>query len=254
MSKHRIGYITFGVLSLLYYLGILQFGWSYKILFLFLVVWLLMVIFGSFMLQSNYHLKAISKVKTNQPFIAITFDDGPTEFTQEILKLLSKHQAKATFFLVGKKAKEQPDLVKTISDNGHQIGNHSYSHSNYIGFLSTRKVLSEIQKTDDVLHEILGSKPQLFRPPFGVTNPAYNRALSKTKHKVIGWNVRSLDTVIKDDEIIFNRVKDKIKPGNIFLFHDTSKKTVRVLEQLLIEIENKGFKPVTVDELLNTEQ
>jgi peptidoglycan/xylan/chitin deacetylase (PgdA/CDA1 family) len=90
-----------------------------------------------------------------------------------------------------------------------------------------------------------------FRPPFGVTNPMIAKAVSKTKHHVIGWNIRSLDTVYENENIIFERVKNKIKPGGIILLHDTSQKSVNVLERLLLFLKTENYSIVSVDKLLN---
>jgi peptidoglycan/xylan/chitin deacetylase (PgdA/CDA1 family) len=91
---------------------------------------------------------------------------------------------------------------------------------------------------------------RLFRPPFGVTNPNIARAVTKTNQIVIGWNIRSLDTVIESQNAILNRIKNRVKPGGIILLHDTSDKTVLVLEQLLLFLQSEGYQTVTIEELL----
>src|SRR5690554_5195095 len=98
MSKHQIGYTVFGAFTLLYVYGYIVNGWSLLYYISFFVLWFLLVVYGSFFIRSNYHLKAISKVKTQDNFVAITFDDGPTEYTEKVLDLLKKEHHKATFF------------------------------------------------------------------------------------------------------------------------------------------------------------
>ena len=129
------------------------------------------------------------------------------------------------------------------------MGNHSYSHSNFFDFYRKNRLVEEIQKTDALIESISRKKPQFFRPPYGVTNPSIRRALEVTKHKVIGWNIRSLDGIIKDEKIIFDRIKKRIAPGGIVLLHDTSH-TVRVLERLMLYLEENEYKVVSIEALL----
>ncbi|HKX85627.1 MAG TPA: polysaccharide deacetylase family protein [Flavobacterium sp.] len=216
------------------------------------VFFLGMTSWGSFDIRLNYFLKAYhSNPNEKQRRIALTFDDGPHEMTEEVLNLLQKFNAKATFFCIGTQIEKHPDILKRAITEGHVVGNHTYSHSNSIGFFSTAKVLAEIEKNDVLLANAVGRKIKLFRPPFGVTNPNIARAVSKTGHHVIGWNIRSLDTLNIDENAIFERVKKRIQPGGIVLLHDTSLKTVTVLERLLLFLQSENYEMVTIDTLLN---
>lgn len=218
---------------------------------LFILIWILITVLGSFQIKMNYHLKSLNHnySQTNN-FVSITFDDGPNpEFTPKVLELLKKHRAKATFFIIGKNAEKYPELVKEIENSGHIIGNHSYSHSNKFGFFSTSKIVWEIKKTDKVLESIIGKKPLIFRPPFGVTNPNIKKALKQTNHYSIGWSKRSLDTTSLSEETIFKKVSDQLKPGDVILLHDQNKKTIAVLERLLLFLEQHQLKSVSVDQL-----
>ena len=170
--------------------------WLYLLLGLF---WVIFTIIGSFNIMWNYHLKAFNSANISEKKIVLTFDDGPNEeFTPEILKLLQKYNATATFFCIGKQIEKHPELVQKIISQGHLIGNHSFSHSNFFDFYDSKKVLAELQKTNELVFKITGKMMNFFRPPFGVTNPAIAKAIRQSKHQVIGWNVRSLDTVIKN--------------------------------------------------------
>jgi peptidoglycan/xylan/chitin deacetylase (PgdA/CDA1 family) len=207
---------------------------------------------GSFDIRLNYFTKAFSsKPKSASKEIALTFDDGPHEMTEKVLDLLKQFNVKATFFCIGKQIENNPELFKRIIADGHLVGNHSYSHSENFGFFSTQKVLDEITKTNKLVQQLSGLKMYLFRPPFGVTNPMIAKAISTTKHHVIGWSIRSLDTVYENENIIFERVKNKIKPGGIILLHDTSQKSVNVLERLLLFLKSENYSIVSVDKLLN---
>jgi len=250
MSKHQIGYTVFGAFTLVFVYGYIVNGWSLIYYFTFFLLWFLLVLYGSFFIRTNYHLKAISKVNTHKNIVAITFDDGPTEFTDKVLNLLNKDKHKATFFCVGNRIENLPVTTKRIAEEGHLIGNHTYSHSKQIGFKNTKGLVEELNTTDRLIEEITGRLPVYFRPPFGVTNPNIMRAIRRTKHIVIGWNVRSLDTVLEDEEKILSRIKRQVKPGSIILLHDTSEKSIHVLERLLIYLNDNSYRSVTIDELI----
>ena len=230
------------------YFNISVFAYLFVILF-----WLITASIGSFNITWNYHLKAYNAaLNSKEKHIAITFDDGPnTEFTPQILKILKSYNAKATFFCIGKHIEQHPDIIKEIINDGHTIGNHSYSHSPFFDFYGKRKVIAEIKKTDDVIEKLIGKKMNLFRPPYGVTNPSISKAIKQTTHKVIGWNIRSLDTVKNNEQEILNRIKNKIAPGSVILLHDSKAITVNVLEQLLLFLQENNYKPVTVNTLFN---
>ena len=250
MSKHQIGYTIFGAFTLIYVFGFITDGWSLLFYFLFFLAWFSLLILGSFVIRINYHVKAISRVQTNEKVVALTFDDGPTEFTTEVLNLLKSYNFKATFFCIGNKIKQHPEILENCFKEGHVIGNHTYSHSNLTGFLSKQKMVEEITQTDEMIESVIGAAPKYFRPPFGVTNPSIMRAVKKTGHTVIGWNIRSLDTVKNQEDKILSRIVKQIRPGSIILLHDTSKKSIHVLERLLNYIVENNFRCITVEELL----
>ncbi len=219
-------------------------------LFLVLILWFLFTAWGSFDIRLNYFTKAHSQHFTSDKIMALTFDDGPTLYTPGILDLLKKHGIKATFFCVGHHVKTYPEITQRIYNEGHTIGNHTYSHQNTFGVMTVKEVIEEIESTNQIIYSVVGVRPKLFRPPFGVTNPRIAQAIQTTKHTVIGWNIRSLDTVFKESETIFKRVQKKLQPGGIILFHDTSQKTITVLEQLLPYVKTQNYSFTTVDRLL----
>jgi len=223
--------------------------WVYPIV---LVFWFLVSLCGSFFIRWNYHFTSLhSNKNTSQNQVSLTFDDGPnTEFTPRVLELLKQYNAKATFFLIGKHAKKYPQLVQDILKQGHSIGNHTYSHTNDFGFFGTSKVVKELQTANKVIEKITGFKMKLYRPAFGVTNPSIQEAVQQLKINSIGWNVRSLDTTHRSEEAILKRITNKVSKGDIILLHDTSYKTVEVLERLLLFLQVNNLKSVTVEELL----
>lgn len=215
-------------------------------LFLAAIVW------GSFEIRLNFFLKSLSK--TTDPdgkIIALTFDDGPTELTPQFLKTLKNADAKATFFCIGKQIEKHPDILAKILTDGHEIGNHTYSHLNRTGFMSINEMVSEIASCDAALEKAAHIKTTLYRPPFGVTNPNIAKAVRKTGKISVGWSVRSLDTVIQNEQQIASRVLRSVRPGSIILMHDTTQKSLKALQILLLNLKQQGYRFVTVSSLLN---
>lgn len=252
MLRHK--YIKWFFIALLTFLWYAYFSRKLPLFLIFIaiIVWLGITAWGSFDIRLNYFLKAhSSNKKNNRNLFALTFDDGPTEITPEILNLLEKYNQKATFFCIGKQIEKYPETAKIIVGQGHIIANHTYSHTNKMGFLPKKEVFNEIASTQNIIQQITGKIPNLFRPPFGVTNPNIAWACKENRVEVIGWNVRSLDTIIESEDKILSRILDRFEKGSIILLHDTSTKTLNVLERLLIIMEKKQIQSVTVDELLN---
>ncbi|TDX13558.1 polysaccharide deacetylase family protein [Flavobacterium sp. S87F.05.LMB.W.Kidney.N] len=217
-----------------------------------ILIWLGINAFGSARISSHYHVKAFcNNPYETQKKIALTFDDGPSEYTLEVLALLKKYNAKATFFCIGKNIEKHPEIVKQIIEEGHLVGNHSYSHSKFFDFYNAKQIQEEIEITDALLEKYTFKKINFFRPPYGVTTPSIRRALNVTGHKTIGWNIRSLDGGTKNKELIFNRIIQRVSPGGIVLLHDTASHSVLVLEQFLQFLEQNNYEVISIEELLN---
>ena len=212
------------------------------------------VVWGSFDIQLGYFVNSVINKRTKIKEVALTFDDGPTEFTPKFLDLLKENNIKATFFCIGKQIDKHPETFRRMIAEGHSIGNHTFSHSNNTGFLSTSKMITEIEKCDEVILKIGNIKTNLYRPPFGVTNPNIAKAIKKTNKKSIGWNVRSLDTVIDDEKKILKKVTKNLKKGSIILLHDTSTKTYNVLVELLLFLEREKYSTFTIDTIIKSEK
>lgn len=224
--------------------------WWYGLLFL---LWISIMALGSFSLSWNFYLDAFTgKKNLKEKKVAITFDDGPNpKFTLEVLKILERYHAKATFFCIGHRIEAYPEVLKAISKNGHEIGNHSFSHDVMIDFNSTDQWLEDIKLADNSIRQVIGQKTKIFRPPFGVTTPKLAKALAITKHQVIGWNIRSYDTVIRSPERIAKNITRQIHPGAVILLHDQQPNILPVLEHLLQFLQKNDYKTLTIDELLN---
>ena len=227
-----------------------EISWVYLIYIL--IIWISITAWGCFDIRSNYFVKAFSSnKKVSQNHIALTFDDGPTPFTETVLDLLEVYQQKATFFCIGKQVQKYPELAKRIVNEGHVIANHTWTHTSKMGFLSKRDVVKEIETTQKVIERVTQYNVRLFRPPFGVTNPNIAKACSESGVEVVGWNIRSLDTVIASDNKILKRITSRLEKGSIVLLHDTSLKTCNTLEQLLQVMKKQKMQSVTVAQLLN---
>ncbi|ELI6454940.1 polysaccharide deacetylase family protein [Flavobacterium psychrophilum] len=244
----NIVFLTLFALLLLFSFFVTVHWWFFLILF---AIRFVILVVGSSFIQLGFHLQAYcNNPLEKEKNIALTFDDGPHEMTLLVLDVLKKHNAKATFFCIGKNAEKHPEIIKQIISEGHIVGNHSYNHSRLFDFYRKDKLVEEIVQTDALIKKISGKKTILFRPPFGVTNPSIKKALQVTKHHVIGWNVRSLDGVIKNEKLVFNRIKKLISPGGIVLLHDTSLQSVNALEQLLQFVEENKYKVISLEQLL----
>lgn len=252
MITHKNISIFFILLLLLMFLG--NFLMPINVWFYWAVIflWIGINAFGSSRISSNYHVKAFcNNPLEKEKKIALTFDDGPSIYTLEVLELLKKFNAKAIFFCIGKNIETHPEIIEKVIEEGHLVGNHSYSHSKFFDFYNAKQITEELQKTDQLLEKFTSKKINFFRPPYGVTTPSIRRALKITGHKVIGWNIRSLDGGTTDVELILNRIKKRVSPGGIVLLHDTGKHSVLVLEQFLQFLQQNNYQVVPIEELLN---
>ena len=239
-------FILFYIIGNLIICGFQGGFWVYFGLF---IIFLVFVINGVSDIQFDYFLKSINKKRTRQKEVALTFDDGPTEFTPQFLDILKENNIKATFFCIGKQIEKYPEIFRRITDEGHCVGNHSYTHSNSIGWKSTSEMILEIENADQEI-EKFGINTNLYRPPFGITNPNIARAIKKTNKISIGWNVRSFDTTTDNEKKILQRITKNINKGSIVLMHDTSQKTYIVLVDLLLFLKSKKYTTFTIDDSL----
>lgn len=215
------------------------------------ILFLSLVVLGSFLIQWKFFIESKNHGASKGNKISLTFDDGPHEvYTRKVLDILDKYNAKATFFCIGEKLQKSPALANEIINRGHSIGNHSYRHQYNFPMFTTKKIIDEIEKTNAVIEIVAGIKANLFRPPFGVTNPRIARAIKQFQMEVIGWNVRSYDTVDNDTEKVVKRVTKKLKAGGIVLLHDDRENIPNILEEILLYMQQQKLKSVCVEDLL----
>lgn len=217
------------------------------------VLYLTKLFLGSTLIGLNFYFFSYCKTKTNEKVIALTFDDGPHPvITPKLLDILEKHEAKATFFCLGKNIAENNSITKQTDKNGHLIGNHTFTHSKWFDLFSAKKMAAEIKATNKEIEHTIGKKPALFRPPYGVTNPSLKKALEKTNMFSIGWSLRSFDTV-RDKQKVLNKLKSKTKAGGVVLLHDTDEKIIPIIDEYLVWLKTNQFKIVSLDKLFNIE-
>lgn len=190
--------------------------------------------------------------KTGGQKIALTFDDGPhPHYTAEILDLLAKWEVHATFFVIGKNAEAHPELVRRMAAEGHEIGNHTYSHPRLRG-IGFEELAAEISKNRTLLAALTGTAPTLFRPPEGVTNPNVLAIAEAAPCRVVLWSIDTRDWALRPAGEIVRSVLHDVKDGDIILFHDYvvgKSPTPTALRLLLPRLVEMGYSFVTVSEL-----
>lgn len=180
--------------------------------------------------------------------LAITFDDGPSYFTDEILEALANAEAAATFFLVGRFVNTFPDEARRIADAGHEIGLHSHTHPRMTS-LGEGSIKREFRLSRQAIREHTGVEAQLYRPPFGLHSARVGRI---AKAPVIMWDVDPQDWRVRSQRVIYERVLSRVQPGSIVLLHELEE-TASALPALLSALAERGFHFVTVSELLGAD-
>jgi peptidoglycan/xylan/chitin deacetylase (PgdA/CDA1 family) len=185
--------------------------------------------------------------------LALTYDDGPSpEVTPSLLSCLDEHGARATFFVLGREAERHPELVARIAAEGHELGNHAYSHTRGEK-LGDDDVLAEIRRTGELVEAAAGSTPVLFRPPFGVDRLRATRLARRLGLRTVLWSVDSGDWRGLSAAEVADRVIARVRPGAVVLLHDGGRSAPVSLEAtrvFLPELRARGFELATASELL----
>lgn len=188
-----------------------------------------------------------SSMEREAPKIALTFDDGPSSHcTGRLLDGLKERGVKATFFLIGKNAKENPELVKRLDEEGHLIGNHTYNHVE-ITRLSDEEAKKELMDTDAVISSITGKHVEYMRPPFGVWQDELEKELDVMP---VLWSIDPLDWTTKNVDEIVNKVVTEAEENDIILLHDCYDSSVDAAIRIIDILQERGFEFVTADELI----
>lgn len=195
--------------------------------------------------------KIIRQVPTTHKVVAFTFDDGPHPgTTPELLKVLREKGVKATFFILGRNAEVYGDLLKQVIADGHEIGNHGYSHQ-FLHQISLEQYLAEVERNELILAQV-GVKPVFFRPPGGGYNDLLVNKLQEKGYTTVMWTVDTRDWSRPSVSQVVKTASENVKPGSIFLFHDGQDKmpTPQAVGQLIDQFRAQGYQFVTMSELL----
>lgn len=193
-----------------------------------------------------------SRCETKLPLIAITFDDGPDPvLTPRLLDLLKQRGIHATFFLVGKNAAAFPDVVRRIVEEGHEVGNHSWSHP-LLTQLGQESVDSQLRRTHDAIVKACGTAPLLYRPPYGAVRLSQRTRIEKTfGYPAILWDVDPQDWQHpRSAQKVYDRIHSQTRPGSIILCHDIHETTVAAMPATLDDLTARGFRFATVTQLI----
>ncbi|MDF1592781.1 MAG: polysaccharide deacetylase family protein [Desulfobacterales bacterium] len=197
----------------------------------------ILCIAAPFFPRFSFYLPIISRGTPDKKAVALTFDDGPDPLsTLPLLDLLRKHRAPATFFVTGRKAAEHPEIMKAILDQGHSVGNHSYTHNNLVMFRSCKTIIREIEAAQNVLNDF-GVLALAFRPPVGITGPRLGPALVKTDRYIVNFSCRALDGGNRWIKGLSKKILKQVGPGDIVLLHDVRPHPPYALNDWLKEME-----------------
>lgn len=213
---------------------------------------------GTFAPTSGLWGPVISRGLSNNPAsVSLTFDDGPLpDATEQILDLLGELSVKATFFVIGSAARRCPRIVRRMHDEGHLLGNHTFSHA-AAGFMRGPLFWRrEVARTDEVIEQIIGRRPRLFRPPLGIKTP-FTMWGAGPAHVTVTWTRRAFDGVTTTSQQILDRLVSRSRPGEILALHDgvgpqsrrDPSATVNAIRPLIEGLRARGIEPLRLDVL-----
>jgi peptidoglycan/xylan/chitin deacetylase (PgdA/CDA1 family) len=187
---------------------------------------------------------------SDQKRIALTFDDGPhSVITPKVLEVLRSNEVKATFFVLGNQVKKNPKILAQEVAEGHEIGNHTYSHR-LLTSMTTNLIQSEFFDTQHLIKNAVGFEPELFRPPYGVYRASTKTLLLENHmNTIVLWSIDPEDWKSRDSEKVFNIITNKVQNGSIILCHDIYPTTLNMLPNLIHELKSRGFELVTISQL-----
>lgn len=189
--------------------------------------------------------QTVNYIDTSKPVVALTFDDGPSIYTEEILNTLKKYNSNATFFVLGNKIDNYSNIIIKMYENGNEIGNHSYNHR-WLTKLSTDEQKEQINKTQEIIEKYTGYTPIYMRPTYGSINKKLRENINL---EVVLWSVDTKDWKYKNIDTIVNNALTNVKDGSIILMHDTHERTSEAVKKLVPKLIEKGYQLVTISEL-----
>jgi len=192
-----------------------------------------------------------NSVETDQKVLAMTFDDGPhPELTPKLLDILKERGIKATFYVIGRSAAQYPEIMKRMIDEGHEVGNHTWTHP-WLTRISTSRVKSEMSQTADIIEKTTGRRAATMRPPYGAINTRLRQLFTdELDLPVVMWSVDPLDWRRPGSSVVASRLVNGAHPGAILLAHDIHPGTISAMPSAFDQLTAKGYRFVTVSELL----
>ena len=219
-----------------------------------ILIMALFTIWGMMNFNNLTNFFGVNRANTEDKIVALTYDDGPNPpYTNQLLDVLVRYNAKGTFFAIGQNIEKYPDVVRLMKQSGSELANHSYSHPDML-FKPNEFLQSEIEKTDSLLQQLGVQNTIHFRPPWGRRFIGLPLMISQMKKKLIMWDIDSQDYFDEHTpEVIANRVIEGIRPGAIVVMHDgggNRSRTVVATEMIIKSLQPQGYQFKTVSELL----
>ena len=236
-----------------------------------IVLWIIFALVFVFGLFTVFYDQAVLvrrhtfyKADITEKVVALTFDDGPSPiWTPKILDALKESGIKATFFMLGEYVAKYPDVARRVVAEGHEVENHTYDH-HVLLYYKEEELVQEIRQAEEVIREVTGKTTKLFRPPKAWVTENEKRDIRDLGYEVVLWTLNSKDWVSFDDKYIIRYIVKNIQPGDIILFHDSGgvfsteggsrKDTVKTIPRLVERLKEKGYRFVTVGELLQLDR
>jgi peptidoglycan/xylan/chitin deacetylase (PgdA/CDA1 family) len=185
--------------------------------------------------------------------IALTFDDGPGKYAGKLLDTFKKHKSKATFFLEGQYVKSRKAFAKRMAKEGHELGNHSYTHP-HLRDIGDDQIRSELERTEEIIFSVTGKRSTMMRPPYGEFDERVQRISADMGLPIVLWNGGSRDWATKNADAIYKEVMRSAKRDGVILMHDWVAQTVQVMPKILTSLKKQGYHMVTVSNLLRDGQ
>lgn len=206
----------------------------------------------------QWYGRTFAGIRRGSKQLALTYDDGPNDpYTLRLLEVLAKHGVRATFFVIGRFACQRPNILREVHQQGHVIGNHTFSHP-LLTFKAPAEIEMELTKSQQAISDAIGQRPNLFRPPFGGRRPAVLRTARKLGLEPVMWNVAGNDWQAQSAGHIERKVTQAITGGDVILLHDGGHKklgadrshTVAASDKIICRYKSEGYEFVTIPEMM----
>ncbi|WP_054695394.1 polysaccharide deacetylase family protein [Syntrophomonas palmitatica] len=194
-------------------------------------------------------------IQVSEKVVALTFDDGPyPQVTPQILDVLDQYHARATFFMIGERMEQYPEMVKQVANRGHVIANHTYNHPDDLKKLNNKQMENELDKTESVILSLTGQSFYLFRPPRGILNERLIKVINNKNYQIVLWGISADHHDAPTPEMMAARVVKHVHPGEVVLLHDGRFpgriKDIEATRLILQELSGQGYRFVTLPELI----